>query len=62
MKSEEGLQIYEDVDFYKNKALKQVKEKEIIDPEDKLIAESLKKDLQTGNKVSDVFLDDIVYK
>lgn len=41
MKSEEGLQLYEDVEFYKQKALKQIKEKEIIDSEDKLIAEAL---------------------
>lgn len=62
MKSEEGIQLYEDVDFYKQKALKQINEKQAIDPEDKLISEALEKDLHSGNRVSDVFLDDVIYK
>jgi hypothetical protein len=62
MKSEEGLQLYEDIDFYKQKALKQINEKQVIDPDDKLISEALEKDLQSGNRASDVFLDDLVYK
>ena len=61
MKSEPGLQLFEDVEFYKSKAAKQMKEKQALDAEDQLIAESLRTDLAMGNKVSDVFLDDVVF-
>lgn len=54
---EEGLVQYEDTEFYMKKAEKQLKEKEQLDEADKLIISQLNKDLEIGNKISDVFLD-----
>jgi hypothetical protein len=39
----------EDTEFYKKKAEKQIKEKEVLDEEDRKIIEEFNKDLGMGN-------------
>jgi hypothetical protein len=60
-KQEEGLKVFEDEQFYKDKAAVQLREQEALTAEDLRLRASLEQDLELGDKVSDVFLDEAVF-
>ena len=52
MNAEKGLVQFEDVEFYKAKAERQIRQREELSEEDKLIMKELDSDLGEGNKIS----------